>query len=746
LRQIKAASHPPRTLRAMSATLADARLDHAGLRVAEASLRIGGMFCAACAGTVEHALRSVDGVLEAHVSVAAERATVRWNPQRTGVPALIAALRRAGYDAAPDATAAARRLRRDEHRLALWRLFVAGFCAMQVMMLAAPGYLAAPGEIAPDLLHLLHWGEWLLSVPVLLFSATPFWAGAWRALRERRIGMDVPVALGIAVTFVAGSAVMVDPGGPFGDALYFDSLTMFISFLLLGRSIELRLRHQAAAALEGVLGAMPETALRLNAEGLAERVSIGRLVAGDRLRVPAGDAFAADGVVIEGCGEADEALLTGESRPVHKQLGDAVIAGSVNLVSPLVIRVERVGADTRYEAIVGLMRDALGSRPAAARWADRWAAPFLWTVLVLAAGAAAVWAVIEPARAVWVAVSVLIVTCPCALSLATPAALLSASGALARRGVLLRRIDALETLARVNRIFIDKTGTLTTERPGLASVEVVGTGDRVDADDLLQGAASLAAWSRHPLSAALCAAVPERPVPRWHALHEQAGAGVEALDGEGQRWRLGSAAWVGAEARDDAAGLTVWFGPHGKPLLRLSFEETLRPDAEAAIAALRRSGIAVQLLSGDAAPRVARLAQRLGLEAAVGAADPRDKLRTVQAAQAAGEVVAMVGDGINDAPVLAQADVSLAMGEGALLARANADAVIASNRLGDVVAARELAQRTLGVIRQNIAWAAGYNALCVPLALAGLLPPWLAGLGMALSSLVVVLNAARLRR
>jgi Cu2+-exporting ATPase len=346
---------------------------------------------------------------------------------------------------------------------------------------------------------------------------------------------------------------------------------------------------------------------------------------------------------------------------------------------------------------------------------------------------------------VWVAVSVLIVTCPCALSLATPAALLSASGALARRGVLLRRIDALETLAHVSRIFIDKTGTLTTERPALASVDLVGASEHVDVDDLLQRAASLAAWSRHPLSVALCAAVPERPVPRWHAVFELAGAGVEAFDTEGRLWRLGSAGWVGAGAQDDAAGLTVWFGPQGTPLLRLVFEETLRPDAEAAIAALRRSGIAVQLLSGDAAPRVARLAQRLGLEAAAGAADPRDKLRAVQAAQAAGEVVAMVGDGINDAPVLAQADVSLAMGEGALLARANADAVIVSNRLGDVVAARVLAQRTLSVIRQNIAWAAGYNALCVPLALAGLLPPWLAGLGMAFSSLVVVLNAARLR-
>ncbi len=716
--------------------------------VAEALLRVSGMHCAACAGFIERTLAGIDGVLDASVSATAGFAKVHWDPQRTRVSALVDAIRRAGYDVVPDAALAARVQRRDEHRRALWRLFVAAFCAMQVMMLAAPRYLAAPGEIEPDLLRLLMWGEWLLSVPVLLFSAAPFWHGAWRALRGRRIGMDVPVALGIAVTFVASSAVMVDPGGPFGSVPYFDSLTMFISFLLIGRYLELRVRHRAARALEGAIGALPETALRLRADGVAEQVNVDRLVAGDQVRVPAGEAFAADGVVTKGSGEVDEALLSGESRPVRKATGDTVVAGSVNLASPMVMRVDKAGADTRYAAIVDLMRDAFASRPASARWADRWAAPFLWTVLVLALGAAAVWSVIEPARAVWVVVSVLIVTCPCALSLATPSALLAASGVLARRGVLLRRLDALESLAVMNRLFIDKTGTLTTGQPRLRSVEAIGTISGVDQDKLAHRAASLAAWSQHPLSSALCAAIQQRTheTPRWHAVHERAGAGLEALDDTGRLWRLGSAAWVGAAPHeDDAAALTAWFGIRAHPLLCLDFEETLRPDVADAIAALRADGVEVQLLSGDSAGRVARLAQRLGIEEAVGDADPRCKQLAVQAAQQAGDVVAMLGDGINDAPVLAQADVSLAMGEGALLARANADAVIVSNRLGDVVDARVLAGRTVRVIRQNIAWAALYNALCVPLALAGALPPWAAGLGMALSSLAVVLNAARLR-
>ena len=714
---------------------------------AESALRLSGIYCAACAGIIEGALMAQDGVLQASVNAGTQRASVRFDPARTQPAALLDAVRRAGYGAVPDAAVVARTQRRDEHRSALWRLFVASFCAMQVMMLATPLYLTAPGEIAPDLRQLLAWGAWVLSVPVVLFAAGPFFGGAWRALRRRAISMDLPVAIGIGVTFVASTGAAFDSGGPFGHEVYFDSLTMFVSFLLLGRYLELRLRHRAAEALESGLDALPDTAMRLRDDGAAESVDVDRLTVGDRVRVPVGQAFAADGVLIEGATDAGEALLTGESTPVRKEIGAQVVAGSMNLGAPVVMRVQQTGSDTRYAAIVELMREAATLRPASARWADRWAAPFLWTVLVLAAAAAAVWSVIDPSRAVWVAVSVLIVTCPCALSLATPAALLSASGALARRGVLLRRLDALETLANVTRLFVDKTGTLTTDQPRFAGIEVIGA-TSIDQDQLLRRAASLAAWSRHPLASALCAAEPAQSgaEPPWCSVREQAGAGLEALDADGCAWRLGSAAWTGAAGADDASGLSTWFGPAGAPLLRLTFEETLRPDAVDAIAALKADGVVPHLLSGDSSERVARLAHRLGIEAAVGAADPWRKQEEVRRAQAAGEVVAMLGDGINDAPVLAQADVSFAIGEGALLARANADAVIVSNRLGDVVHARVLARRTVRVIRQNIAWAAGYNALCVPLALAGALPPWAAGLGMALSSLGVVLNAARLRR
>jgi P-type Cu2+ transporter len=422
-----------------------------GQRWAESALQLAGLRCAACSGIIERALMGVDGVATAQVSAAAERATVCWDPERTRPSALIAAVRAAGYDAVPDASAPARELRRQVQRQALWRLFVAAFCAMQVMMFATPSYVADPGDLTDEMRQLLNWGSWILTLPVMAFSAWPYLRGAWVALRARSIGMDVPVALGIVITFVASSGATFQPGGLFGHEVYFDSLTMFVSFLLGARWLELQSRHRAADALERVLARLPETAWRIGADGQATPVSVLRLHLGDRVRVPLGQSFPADGVLEAGSTQADEALLSGESSPVDKRPGDAVVAGSTNVGSPVVMQVQRVGGDTRLETIVSMMRSALTQRPSLARLADRWAAPFLWVVLLLAAGAAAVWSVIDPSRAVWVAVSVLIVTCPCALSLAAPATLVATARGLVRRGVLLQRLDAIEVLATVAR-------------------------------------------------------------------------------------------------------------------------------------------------------------------------------------------------------------------------------------------------------------------------------------------------------
>jgi Cu2+-exporting ATPase len=708
-------------------------------------LRISGMHCAACAGIIEQALQAQPGVLAAQVNSAAERLQLRWNPAATRLSQLVGAIERAGYGAVPDLAAPARELREREHRRALWRLFVASFLMMQVMMLAWPIYVAEPGEMSNDLRTLLNWGSWVLSLPVMLFAAGPFFTAAWSQLRQRRLGMDVPVSLGMLVTFVASSGATFDPEGVFGHEVYFDSLTMFVAFLLAGRYMELRARHRVARELEQATAGLPESVERIEPDGRVSRLSPTQLRVGDLLRVAAGQSFPADGRIEQGETSADEALLTGESEPVLKSAGDEAVAGSINLTAPVLLRVQRLGADTRFEAIVRLMRGALTERPLSLRMADRVAGPFLWVVLILAAGAALVWSHIEPDRAVWVAVSVLIVTCPCALSLAAPSAWLSAAGGLARRGLLLARLDLLETLARVDTVVLDKTGTLTEERMRLQQ-----SWPAVDAQDpLLRRAAALAAHSRHVFARSLFEHCPvdEVEVQAWRAVRELPGKGLEAMDADGTAWRLGSAAWLagegGAVAHPQAQ---LVFGRPGEPLLALQFGEALRADAREAVRDLKAQGLEVLLLSGDSPARAAAMASAAGIGESRGGASPEDKLAFVADLQARGRCVLMIGDGINDAPVLARADASLAMGQGALIARAQADGVVLSSRLSDVALLRTHALRTRRVIRQNLGWAAAYNAACIPLALAGWLPPWAAGLGMALSSLFVVLNAVSLSR
>jgi Cu2+-exporting ATPase len=719
-----------------------------GERLAESSLQLAGLHCAACAGLIEQALRATPGVQGASVSAATQRALVLWDPARTQASRLIAAVRGAGYDAAPDAAAPARALRRQEARGALWRLFVAGFCSMQIMMLATPAYVAEAGELAPDTRALLNWASWLLALPVMLFSAGPFFRGAWHAVRRRRIGMDVPVALGIGIAFVASSAATFDPQGPFGAEVWFDSLTMFVALLLGARWVEMGARHRAAEALEASLARLPESAWRVAGDGSVEALAAHRLRPGEHARVPHGEPFPADGTLLAGGERVDEALLSGESTPRAKRAGDAVLAGSVNRGAPALMRVEQVGADTRYQAIVAMMKSAADQRPGAAALADRWAGAFLWTVLLLAAAAAAAWSFIDPTRALPVAVAVLIVTCPCALSLAAPATLVAASQALMRRGIGLSRLAAVEGLARARRVFFDKTGTLTLDTMRVAGAHLTEPGRAVFAgEQAARGhAAALAAFSTHPLSRALAdGRKSDVHAVAWSAVHEHPGQGLAAFDDQGREWRLGSLAWAGGDA---AAGLPgrVALARDGTPLATFDFEEALREGAAEAVRALRDAGLCITLLSGDRAERARALALRLGIDDVIAEATPESKLAAVAASQRRGERVVMVGDGVNDAPVLARADVSVALADGAGVARAQADAVLGSGDLRDLARARVIAERALAIVRQNLAWASVYNALCIPLALVGWLPPWAAGIGMAASSLLVVLNAARAAR
>lgn len=723
------------------------RLQSAQGGVWESHVVIEGMHCAACASTVEDALAGVPGVLHAQVSAASRRAKVQWTDEGVRPSQWMLAVQRVGYRAMPANDVFVSEQRKAQTRKALWRWLVAGLCMMQVMMYAYPAYSAQPGDLSAEMEQLLRWASWVITLPMMLFSCGPFFSNAWRDIRSARISMDLPVAIGIAVTFVVSTAGTFAPQGMFGREVYFDSLTMFVFFLLSGRWLELRLRDRTAGALEVLMNRLPDSVERLHPEKGWSRVAARRVQVGDTLRVQPGEPFVADGVLLQGHTQVDEALLTGESHPLLRRPGDRVVAGSHNLMATVQMQVSQVGGDTRFSQIVALMQNAALSKPQGVLLADRLAKPFLLAVLLAAVSACAWWWPQNPEHALMVAVAVLVVTCPCALSLAAPAAMLAAAGALARQAVLVRDLTALERLAHVDTVVFDKTGTLTRD------AVVVGTAclrEGVPESDVWAMARALAQHSMHPVSRAMVqAAAVHHASQTWVCpeLTEVTGQGihgwVEASSGQRCHVRLGSAQWCGAVPSANGQSQVHLADAQGW-LASFDVHEDVRPDAQQTVQGLQALGISVQLLSGDSLQAVHRVAATLGISEAHAACTPEDKLRHLQHWQQQGRWVAMVGDGMNDGPVLAGAQVSFAFGRAVPLAQAQSDVVVMGDRLMDVLHSLQLARKTVRVVKQNLWWALFYNASCVPLAVLGYLPAWLAGLGMAGSSLLVVLNAARL--
>jgi Cu2+-exporting ATPase len=621
---------------------------------------------------------------------------------------------------------------------------------MQVMMYAYPVYVATPEDMTPDMLNLLRWASWILTLPVLLFSSGPFFSNALNDLKQRQISMDMPVALGILITFVVSTAATFEPSGWWGHEVYFDSLTMFVFFLLTGRWIELRMRDRTAGALDALMRRLPNSVDRVRGDGSFERVAVRRLNVGDVVRILPGETFPADGTITLGSTSADEALLTGESHSVAKQVGTEVIAGSHNLSAAVQVRIDKIGQSTRYAQIVALMERVSVEKPRLALLADRIARPFLLAVLVAATASAAFLWHTDHSHALMAAVAVLIVTCPCALSLATPAAMLTASGALARSGVLVRKMQALEALTTIDTIVFDKTGTLTHDS---MTVGQISTHENLSQSAALQIAAAIAQYSLHPVSRALVVASKnqaETEIPAQITnVQEVSGFGLTA-DSTYGRLKLGSAQFCELDgdhshyANDDISKVYL-VSEHGW-LASFEIVEAIKQDAASAIRTLQESGIQVEVLSGDKLQPVERIAKMVGIDQARGSCTPQDKLVHLQSLQQQGHKVAMVGDGLNDGPVLASAHVSIAMGQAVPLAQAQSDFVIMGGQLAMVPQLIAQAKRTMRIVKQNLIWAAAYNAICVPLAVAGMLPAWLAGLGMALSSLLVILNAARLSR
>ncbi len=709
------------------------------------------MHCAACSGRIEHALKQMHGVLAVHASAASKRVKVVWDAHLVHPSEWFATLHAIGYPALPvnEYHAVTDRIR--EQRKMLWRLVVAVFCMMQVMMYAYPTYVSGSNDISPDMIQLLKWASWLLTLPVMLFSSTPFLSQAWISLRQRQLGMDVPVALGIVVAFVMSTLATFAPGGWWGDVTYYDSLTMFVSFLLCGRWLDVKLRNRTAGALENMMRRLPHAVLKKNAAGEWVQIAASNINVGDILYVRPGEVFAADGKLIAGNTSADESMLTGESEPVLKATGAQVIAGAGNLTSVVEMQVEQVGEGTQYHALVNLMASASTEKPGIALLADKMAQPFLWGVLLAALFAVIFWWTTDPVKAVMSAVAVLVVTCPCALSLATPAAMLASAGTFAKGGVLIRRLQAIQSLSEVDTIVFDKTGTLT---ENLQQVQLLDSHPDWGGTLLLDLIATISRDSLHPVAKALHTFAVQQDASDLLQIHdwqEIVGGGISAtLVTQNQQsiaLKLGNAAFcdVHNEADTEVQRL-VYLSAGNTVLARFGLSEQTKPEAKAAISQLISQGYEIQLLSGDRIAAVKNLASQLGIPVALGLQKADQKLQNVKALQQQGRKVLMVGDGLNDGPVIAAAHTSIAMGSGVPLTQAQADMVVLGNDIGVLVSLISHCKKTILIVKQNLLWAALYNAAGVPLAIMGLLPAWLAGLGMATSSLLVLLNALRLTK
>jgi Cu2+-exporting ATPase len=715
----------------------------------EASLILEGIQCAACIWLNENHLRRLPGVISANINYATHRARVRWDPQQIKLSDILAAIRYIGYQAHPYDPDKQQVLLEQERKTYLKRLGLAGVLGMQVMILAVAMYLGDWSGMEQGFRTFFTWLSLLLTLPILFYSAQPFFTGAFRDLSRFHAGMDVPVSLGVLLAF-AGSAWSTWAGS---GHVYFDSVAMFVFFLLTARYFEMVARKKSAETTEALIQARPAMARRYNQEtGSEEWISQASINVGDQLRVRPGESLAADGRITEGRSSVDESLLTGEHEPVAKTTGDEVLAGSINIDSPVVFEVTATGDMTVLSSIQQMMEQAQTAKPPIARLADRAASWFVSIVLLLAISVATWWLLNDPSRWLAVTVSVLVVTCPCALSLATPTALTAAIGSLTRLGAIPATPNAIERLARATTMVFDKTGTLTVGRPVLIDT---WTAVGIEAERAVAIAQALERHSQHPVANALRGIDAALPL-RAENIEQTTAAGIRGEIGD-ETYFIGHLNYVSQHcplcrsAADaipelDRRGSLVYLADNTQLIAMFELDDTLRPDAKTAINALEKQQLRMLLLSGDHQRSVKRVADLLGIDEYSAEQTPGDKLDRIRSLQQDGAAVAMIGDGINDAPVLAAADVSLAMGSGAQLAASKADFVLINDRLIVLAAAKRLAVRTLRIVRQNIAWAVLYNIVALPLAAIGWIAPWVAALGMSASSLLVVANALRLTR
>lgn len=709
----------------------------------EVTLMLEGVRCAACVWLNERHVGRVPGVLSFQLNYATSRAQLVFDARAVTLSHVLRAIEAIGYHATPYAPDAEYAALARERKRRLRELAVAAAFGMQVMMLAEALYAGAFFGIEPEFRVLFSWLSLLLTLPVLLYAAAPFFRGAARDLRARRIGMDVPVALGLGLAFAASAAATVSGRGE----IYYDAVAMFVFFLLAARYVDFSARRKAVLAIARLTPAVPDIATRVR-DGRMETVGAESLCVGDRMLVRPGEFVPADGRIVDGVSSVDEALLTGEAVPRPCRAGDRVIAGSINGESPLVIEIERIGTDTVLAGIKRLLARAAAERPHAVSLADQAAVWVTAGVVLAAAVAGGYWAVVAPERAVSIVIAMLIVTCPCALAIATPLAYTAAARGLARERLLVARPSVLEHLPLVTHVLFDKTGTLT---HGDAELVAVHPAPR-RSEDALALAVALASHSEHPLARALSRAAGAGRYTAG-AVRNVPGEGISGTI-DGRRFALGAAAFVAREfARPIHAteyavsgASVVCLADERGVVAEFALRDRVRADARRAVAELQARGMTVEMLTGDHEAAAAEVARSAGIDRYHAGLRPEQKLALLRERQARGAVVLMVGDGINDAAALAAADVAVAMGRGAGLAQTAAGIVTLSPRLDVLARAVDVAVATRRNIRQNIVLAVAYNALALPLAAFGYIAPWLGALGMSLSSLVVVLNALRVSR
>ncbi len=706
-----------------------------------AMVNIQGITCAACTWLIEHRLEKLEGIDTIHVNLARHRASISWNPQQLKLSDIFGEIKAIGYNPSPYSADREEQLLQAEQRLALRRLGVAGIGMMQVGMYAIALHAGALQGIEDIYRDFIRISSLLVSTAVVFYSARPFFEAAWRNVKNRSLGMDVPVSIAIGLAYSASCWATFTGGGD----VYFDSVAMFTFFLLASRYLEMRARQRNHLLSQGLAALRPRYAWRLApGDQRAKQVPVADLGIDDQIVIKAGEIIPADGIVLEGESSVDESAFSGEYLPVDKQPGNPVTAGSINADGLLHVQVTAIAENTRLALITRLLERAQQDKPQTAQLADRLASIFVATVLLCAASAFAWWFQHTPEQALWVALSVLVVSCPCALSLATPTALTAALATLKSRGVLLSRSTMLEQLPRATLFAFDKTGTLTSGK--LALRQAVILGDQSE-QQCIAIATALEHFSNHPIASAFRALPNTLDVTKPMV---NSGKGVSGII-DGCEYRIGSWQFVSSNNQDQpqlgvSNSPVVFLARNLDILAAFLLDDPLRPGAAATLQTLRQRGYQTVILSGDSSAAVPAVAAATGVQEYYAGLSPAAKLDKIQLWQQQGQRVVMVGDGINDVPVLAAADMSVAMVNASELAKASADCLLLSGDLNRLLTTIDMAIKTRRIIIQNLAWALLYNTLALPLAAAGMIAPWLAAVGMSSSSLIVVANALRLNR